>query len=51
MRSQNTVCLQNVLLEFGEKKEKIPPNTLKIGNGLFLLIRVGKSIWLKWVKF
>ena len=34
-----TVCLQNVLLKFG-KKEKIPPNTPAIGNGLVLLIRV-----------
>ena len=29
--------------------KKIPPNTSKFGNGLILLIRVGKSIWLKWV--
>ena len=31
------------------KKWKIPPNTPKIRNVLVLLIRVGKSIWLKWV--
>ena len=44
-----TVCLQNVLLKFEEKKSKIPPNTPKIGNGLILLIRVRKSIGLKWL--
>ena len=27
----------------------MPPNIPKIGNGLELLTRVGKSIWLKWV--
>ena len=32
------------------KKRKIPPITLNIGDGLVLLIRVGKSIGLKWVK-
>ena len=30
-----TVCLQNVLLKFGEKNEMVPPKT---GNGLVLLI-------------
>ena len=29
--------------------KKIPPNTPKIGNGPILLIRVAKSIQLKWV--
>ena len=29
------------------KKIGIPPNTPKIGNGLILLIRIVKSIWLK----
>ena len=44
-----TVCLQNFLLKFG-KGQKIPPNTPKIGNGLTLLIRIGKSFQLKWIK-
>ena len=44
-----TVCSQNFLLKF-EKKWKIPPNIPKIGNGLVLLIKVGKSTMLKWVK-
>ena len=30
-------------------KRKIPRNTLKIGNGLILLLRIGESIWLKYV--
>ena len=29
---------------------KIPPNTPKIGNGPVLLLRVGKSFRIKWVK-
>ena len=43
-----TVCKQNVLLDFRKKWEK-PPDTSKIWNGLILLMRVGKSILLKWV--
>ena len=34
-----------------EQKRKIPLNIPKIGNGLVLLIRVGKFIRLKWVKY
>ena len=41
---------QNVLLTF-EKRRKIPPNTPKIEYRLNLLIRVGKSIQLKWVNY
>ena len=44
-----TVYFKNVLLKF-EQKIKIPANTPKIGNGLVLLIEVGKCIRLKWVK-
>ena len=39
----------NILIEF-ELNWKIISNTPKIGNGLVLLIRVGKFIRLKWVK-
>ena len=45
----STVCLQNVLLKF-EKNGKYGPTTLKNGNGLVQLIRVGNSIRLKCVK-
>ena len=38
-----TVSLQNVIFKFWEK---IPSNTPKIGNGLVLPIREGKSILL-----
>ena len=37
----STVCLQNVLLKF-DQKQKIQPNTPKIGNGFLLLIRVDR---------
>ena len=43
-----TVCLQDVLLKFEEKKLK-NTNTPKIGNGQVLQIMVGKSIRHKWV--
>ena len=39
-----------VLGVFLEKKERILSNTLKIRNKPVLLIMVGKSIRLKWVK-
>ena len=42
-----TVCLQNVLLKF--RKKKITTQHPNNGNGFVLLLRVGKSIWLKWV--
>ena len=45
-----TDCLLNVLLKFAHKNWKIPLNTPTVGNKLVLLIRVGKSIQLKWVK-
>ena len=44
-----TVCLQNILFKI-EYKLKDTANTTKIGNGLVLLIEVGKSIRLNWVK-
>ena len=43
-----TACLQNVLIKF-ETKWKTLPTPPKIGKGLILLIRVGRSIQLKWV--
>ena len=61
VQSQNRHCVMRCLIRIFTvlltecsiriwKKWKIPPNTSKIGNGLILLIRVGKSIVLKWVK-
>ena len=41
-----TVCS----ITIRKKRRKIPPNTPKIGNGLFLLISIAKSFHLKWVK-
>ena len=38
--------VQNVSFKYG----KNITNTPKIRNGLVLLIRVGRSFWLKWVK-
>ena len=45
----STVCLQNSVSFKIWIKMKIPTNTPNIGNGLVLLIEVGKSIRLKWV--
>ena len=47
---QDLHCLLTVFsIKICRKKEiKILPNTLKIGNGIVLQIRVGKSTWLKW---
>ena len=42
----STVCSLNVQLEF-EYNEKISPNAPKIGDGLVLLIEIGKFIRLK----
>ena len=55
MSDQDLHCLQNVCCLFWffferEKKERILSNTLKIRNKPVLLIMVGKSIRLKWVK-
>ena len=42
-----TVWVQNALIKLGENEKYHP--TPKIGNGLVLLISVGKSIRLKWL--
>ena len=41
---QGLHCLLTECSNKFEQKRKIPPNTPKIGNGLVLLIRVGKFI-------
>ena len=46
-----TVCLQKVLSKNGGKKmQKMHPTSLKLGNGLVLLIGDGKSIRLRWLR-
>ena len=43
-RMMAVVCLHNVSIKVMGKKRKIPPNTLKIGKWLSLLVREGCSV-------
>ena len=47
----STVCLRKILLKFRKiKKWKLTPNYPENRTGLVQLIKLGKYIWLQWVK-